>query len=70
MTRDELRAAYPLGCRVVATARCREVFPARPCAPDTAKVIGYGHEEDQIRVVRDGQVTPQTYHRQFWDVIV
>lgn len=70
MTRDELRTAYPIGTRVVATARCRETFPPRKGAPDTGRVVGYGHEEDQIRVVRDGQTAPKTYHVQFWDRIV
>lgn len=70
MTKDELRAAYPIGARVVATAACRAQFRFRKDQPDTGQVVGYGHDEDQIRVVRDGQTTPQTFHRRFWDVIV
>lgn len=70
MTRDELRAAYPLGCRVVATAKWHEQFRIRTGKADTGRVVGYGQEEDQVVIVRDGQTSRVTYHVQFWDVIV
>ena len=69
MTKDELRAAYPIGRPVVATALFREQF-ATWGRGLTATVVGYGRNDDTIRVRREGQTTVQTYHRHFWDRIV
>ena len=69
MTKPELKAAYPLGCRVVATAQFTTQF-ATWGRGLSAVVVGYGREEDMIRVRRDGQRTVQTYHRHFWDAVV
>lgn len=68
-TGDWLRTAFPVGARVVATAKYKRQFPlARQWT--TGVVVGYGRETDLIRVLRDGTRTAVIYHRHFWDVIV
>lgn len=78
MTSEELRAKYPKGRRVVATARYRAAFafPVPRADGPTGVVVGYGRRrlitrgEGLIRVLRDGLSHPKTYHADFWEPIV
>lgn len=59
---------FQVGQRVSLTPEGRVYVlppPGRPLA-DTGIVNGYGRHRADVRVLRDGHRTPETFHMDFW----
>ncbi len=68
---EALKVAYPVGCRVVATARFRAAFRLHSGSDGpVGTVVGYGRKPQHIQVLRDGIKNPVTYATELWDKIV
>lgn len=63
------RQKFQVGQRVRLNAEGRIYVlpvPGRELA-DAGEVAGFGRRYNDVRVLRDGHATPETFHMDFWD---
>ncbi len=58
------REKFPKDCMVVMSARGMNQFH---CDETVGMVVGFSYDPKCVRVIKEGEVNPCSYHMDFWD---